>query len=223
MNRERGSSFTLIELLVVIAIIAILAAMLLPALSEARNKARQSSCLSQVKQLTLGLHMYTDENDSQFIRADPIAGMPRGSQNDNVNWWRFYLQPYIGNWDVFICPKGLRTAKDAADSRNQFHRTYGYNTSLGNRVMVTIKNPSDLLAMADASHWNANGCNGLSAAWASIDKRPPGNPCNASQSVNWVSTTTRHRLGSNIGFADGHCEWRTARQMQSQSPALVTP
>jgi len=214
--------FTLIELLVVIAIIAILAAMLLPSLQKARAKAMQSTCLSRVKQLTLGLHMYADDNANQFMRVVPIAGMPRGSQNDNVNWWRFYLHPYIMDWNIFLCPMGQRTAANAADSRHQFHRTYGYNTALANRVMVSIKNIATILAISDASHWNANGCSGgRSAAWASLHNRPPGNPCGANNSLNWVNMTTRHSGGSNVGYGDGHVGWMSGRSIHSNSPAIT--
>ena len=216
--------FTLIELLVVIAIVAILAAMLLPALANARAKAKQVSCLSQLKQMGLGLTLYADAHDGRFINPLPIAGMPRGSQNDNVCWWRFYLQPYVGDWAVLVCPVGLRTVANAPDSTNQFHFNYGYNTSLTSRTDATIRNTSTLLAFADASHWNANGCSGgRSTAWANINLRPSGNACNADQSSNWVTVCTRHNGGSNIVFVDGHAEFRNAQNIHTQVPALTTP
>jgi prepilin-type N-terminal cleavage/methylation domain-containing protein/prepilin-type processing-associated H-X9-DG protein len=216
-------SFTLIELLVVIAIIAILASMLLPALSQARSKARQISCLSQTKQLGLGLTLYADANDGRGIYAAPIPGMPRGSQNDNVNWWRFYVQPHVGDWAVLVCPVSIRTVANASDSTNQFHFNYGYNNSLGSRSLYSVQNPSQLLAFSDASHWNADGCGGRSAAWSNVTKRPSGNGCNANNSSNWVDACTRHNLGSNIVFVDGHSDWMSARNIHSDVPAMVTP
>lgn len=73
-NRHRG--FTLIELLVVIAIIAILAAILFPVFSQAREKARQSVCLSNMKQFTLGMMMYVHDYDESFPSQDPISSRP---------------------------------------------------------------------------------------------------------------------------------------------------
>ncbi|MBT3376594.1 MAG: prepilin-type N-terminal cleavage/methylation domain-containing protein [Lentisphaerae bacterium] len=210
--------FTLIELLVVIAIIAILAAMLLPSLQKARSKALQSTCVSRVKQLTLGLHMYADDNANCFVRAVPIAGMPRGSQNNNVNWWRFYVHPYINDWNIFLCPVGQRTAANAADSRHQFHRTFGYNTNLA-RLIVSIGNIGTILAVSDASHWNANGCSGRSAAWASLHNRPGG--CGANNSSNWVNQSTRHGGGTNVGYGDGHVGWVSAWQIHN-TPTMFT-
>jgi len=93
--RSRG--FTLIELLVVIAIIAILAAILFPVFAKAREKARQSSCLSNVKQLTLGMLQYVqdfDEKFPMFVTGTPTQGEP---------WW-VCVQPYIKNEQVYVCP-----------------------------------------------------------------------------------------------------------------------
>jgi prepilin-type N-terminal cleavage/methylation domain-containing protein/prepilin-type processing-associated H-X9-DG protein len=95
--KRRG--FTLIELLVVIAIIAILAAILFPVFAKAREKARQISCLSNCKQLGLGVMMYAQDYDETYPRGCFLDG---GKVND---WtWTIQLQPYVSNNQVFVCP-----------------------------------------------------------------------------------------------------------------------
>jgi len=219
----RRSGFTLIELLVVIAIIAILAAILFPVFARAREKARQASCLSNLKQLTLAFLMYSQDYDERWVTSYVVPGMPQGSQGTNVCWWRFPPYPYVKNWGVYVCPDSIRDAGNAADSRNQFHFNYGYNGNLQARKDGDIRSPASCAALGDASHWFGNGCGGRSFAWASVNRRPAGNPCNASQTVNWVDDCTRHNGGSNIAFADGHAKWLAAQSIQSQLPGLITP
>src|SRR5205823_14820075 len=101
MTRERRQrGFTLIELLVVIAIIAILAAILFPVFAQAREKARQAACLSNCRQIGLGVMMYAEDWDQSY----PLyALLPK----HEVMWFQM-IQPYIKNENVFTCPSGQR-------------------------------------------------------------------------------------------------------------------
>jgi prepilin-type N-terminal cleavage/methylation domain-containing protein/prepilin-type processing-associated H-X9-DG protein len=153
---KRKSAFTLIELLVVIAIIAILAAILFPVFAQAREKARQTSCLSNMKQVGLGLLMYTQDYDEQFPRADysvPI-GSPSllnpaatGTFSGRVNHykWPVWVLPYIKNTQVFFCPS--RTRDQVAWSGNGEIKGNGYALNLsisGRPIAPTGENPSFL-------------------------------------------------------------------------------
>jgi len=99
---KRNHGFTLIELLVVIAIIAILAAILFPVFSKAREKARQASCLSNEKQIGLGLMMYLEDYDNTY----PMAYYYQNGTNSNngYNQWSGLIRAYIGNNAVWVCP-----------------------------------------------------------------------------------------------------------------------
>ena len=95
---HRGSrGFTLIELLVVIAIIAILAAILFPVFAQAREKARQTQCLSNAKQIGTGILMYAQDYDEQIISWAVRTGLPRDAARRDLNTWVHLLQPYIKN------------------------------------------------------------------------------------------------------------------------------
>jgi prepilin-type N-terminal cleavage/methylation domain-containing protein/prepilin-type processing-associated H-X9-DG protein len=95
--RPRG--FTLIELLVVIAIIAILAAVLFPVFAQAREKARQSGCINNLKQIAIGMLMYSDDYDHLF---PPVIGRQPGERLLFPMSWMGHLQPYVKNMGVFI-------------------------------------------------------------------------------------------------------------------------
>ena len=97
----RRSGFTLIELLVVIAIIAILAAILFPVFAQAREKARQVSCLSNCKQMGLGIMMYTEDFDGIYPMGYyyELSGPTQGRRVQ----WCYNIQPYVKNTGIFKC------------------------------------------------------------------------------------------------------------------------
>ncbi|MCW3058210.1 MAG: prepilin-type N-terminal cleavage/methylation domain [Capsulimonas sp.] len=119
-NRAAQSGFTLIELLVVIAIIAILAAILFPVFAQAREKARQTSCASNLKQIALAMIQYKQDNDE---------GAPQGSVNDG--WfmsdagnykWMDAIYPYVKSEGVFNCPD------DSVDPKYKYETTDHYGS-----------------------------------------------------------------------------------------------
>src|SRR5919204_517662 len=102
MNRSRVTGFTLIELLVVIAIIAVLAAILFPVFAQAREKARQASCLSNMKQQGAAVMMYAqdfDETLPPWWVPNPVATKPAGW--GAIYYWYVNILPYVKSRDVF--------------------------------------------------------------------------------------------------------------------------
>ena len=121
LSRSR-KGFTLIELLVVIAIIAILAAILFPVFAQAREKARQTNCVSNSRQMGLALAMYAQDNEAYPMMSSLSSQSPRTR-------WPDYIYPYVKNEGVFTClstPKEMK-AKAFAHNSGATYGGYGYN------------------------------------------------------------------------------------------------
>jgi prepilin-type N-terminal cleavage/methylation domain-containing protein/prepilin-type processing-associated H-X9-DG protein len=158
----RQRAFTLIELLVVIAIIAILAAILFPVFAQARDKARQASCLSNCKQLALSVTMYTQDYDERFFwQAAWNEEIDVGSGAWGPSWrtyarWPFAHAPYVKNLDVFKCPSdNVPNRHQLQSSPIPFPSSIGGNLAFFHRggspvSLAEITRPADKLVMAEA-------------------------------------------------------------------------
>ena len=204
-NRPAARGFTLIELLVVIAIIAILASILFPVFSRARAKARQTSCLSNLKQLGLAELMYNQDNDEQFTIATPTWTPAPADQGIT---WDQALIPYMKNEEILICPDNK--SECAATGHSERRRGYAqtrYTTLYYDGTQWWIWNyeglypaPANTVLLAEKGAYGPAHCADASVedymqAGQSDDYKPAGR------------VNPRHNNGNNFAFVDGHAKW----------------
>ena len=213
--------FTLIELLVVIAIIAILAAILFPVFAKAREKARQASCQSNLKQIVLSLKQYTTDYDETY----PIAsdGFPNGLQAINgqapccrrawtpnknattpgpvqTGYVHTRLEPYIKNTQIWICPSmGSASFNPATTDATSYLSAMCITNQvyLGGKKEASLKkSEAEVIVFQDAIGWAcADTCANM---WRGV----------STGQFNTAGSNTSHGQGGgamvNCGFADGH-------------------
>ncbi len=196
---KRG--FTLIELLVVIAIIAILAAILFPVFAKAREKARQTSCLSNVKQLDTTFHMYAQDYDEAYPGAAPFDWALAGYPTNQPGHWvaedpgtgsnsiiypdRGAIYPYSKNVQIYLCPSDRY-----ADTK---HLSYSMNANLGYARMAILATPSTTVLLVDESETLNDG----------YFAPPGGSPPVWGDVPSYI-----HNGGANFAFCDGHAKWQ---------------
>jgi prepilin-type N-terminal cleavage/methylation domain-containing protein/prepilin-type processing-associated H-X9-DG protein len=218
----RTKHFTLIELLVVIAIIAILAAMLLPALAKAREKARQTACLSNTKQLSLAVFMYTQ--DCQEAMPTYLPPWPAIPTDGGRDWWNGLYQ-YVGDYQVYVCPSYPRQQTSWNYNSHIFPLmpSYGMNQGLYYISLGKVVSPSVTVALGDS-------CHPMGGDWRMAWPKSPsvlpgsGNPCTVRTTVSAQEPSTLHSSGSNLAMCDGHAEWKRGVAIyEGGSGRLFTP
>jgi prepilin-type N-terminal cleavage/methylation domain-containing protein len=228
---ERGG-FTLIELLVVIAIIAILAGMLLPALSKAKQKGQATACINSLRQMAIAMRVYADEFDGKYCHTFQVRG-------DNVlrRAWFNFLEPYQQSTNLLLCPVRTKKFKEflqnyPSELKEKAISNYGMNFRLGGCDWPNVwdvkdwpplrdsavRNPAGTVQMTDAGTKPLNTKDPAKCVTATTPEKPgcwivhdpaadaPNTGGVTSDDPNWGGPHPRHAGLSAIAFADNHIE-----------------
>src|SRR5262249_17929502 len=216
------NAFTLIELLVVIAIIAILAAILFPVFSQAREKARAISCLSNCKQMGLAIHMYAQDYDE---------GYPFGHMNDmhgmgDAPSWIESLPPYIKSKLLHRCPSDSSPLWNASEEPRE--TSYGLNAYFTPNhppyygvQMAQVANPAQCILVAELADQISED-HFMPMVWGNParvdDPEEAEDQWDLEKAEPKAIAIRRHQGGANYVFAEGHGKWHRLEQTFRQTP-----
>jgi prepilin-type N-terminal cleavage/methylation domain-containing protein/prepilin-type processing-associated H-X9-DG protein len=230
--------FTLIELLVVIAIIAILAAMLLPALAKAKGKAQATACLSNTKQIMLGWYLYTGDNDDKMPPKIVGNGADWTAASYNTNWFMLVdpnqslLAAYVKSPGVYKCPADKYQSPANPGPRVM---SISANAHLGG-ISVTVKNPADQPERVYSAKGVTKLTNlrypGPAMTFVVLDEHPDsiddavfhsaGGYSRANALIRNIPASYHYGGGGNISYADGHSEIKKWKDPRTKPPVLLT-
>jgi prepilin-type N-terminal cleavage/methylation domain-containing protein/prepilin-type processing-associated H-X9-DG protein len=194
------AGFTLIELLIVITILAILACLLFPVFSRARESARRASCQSNLRQIALGLQQYTQDYDERF----PV-------NPSDLDGWAIIIGHNIKNSQIFQCPSELTTAEE------------GYTDYWLNAAMVGRSEASVLYASSTILNGDGDGeaVNYVFTYTGSPLSSSAEDTEDAADIANWQASgkyARRHLEGANYSFVDGHVKWLNPGAVSTTPP-----
>ena len=207
MNPRRA--FTLIELLVVIAIIAILAAMLLPALSSAKQRAWTTSCTSNLHQIGLAMRMFADDNNEYYPESGSDIYWGTTDPTTMKPSWSEQIFPYTGNTNVYNCPGNVQLAAKLQGPFNYFNGCNAAFVAAGGQF-AAVKSTAILFPSAFVLGGDTAGTKGGPVIFdpQDADKDDYTQNCVGGAAIPSLTEFWQiHSKGQNIMFADGHSKW----------------
>jgi prepilin-type N-terminal cleavage/methylation domain-containing protein/prepilin-type processing-associated H-X9-DG protein len=210
-SRGRALAFTLIELLVVIAIIAILAAMLLPVLSVAKQRAWTANCNSNLHQIGLGMRLFADDNNGYCPESGATIPWNTADPGATTNSWMQQIIGYVQNTNVYHCPGNVQLPVASQSPFNYFNGVraayIASDPDPANRHFAAVKTtqvhfPSAQVLSGDTID-NDQYFTADDSDKDDYSQNCVGGPANGTPAVQWQA----HSKGQNVLFTDGHAQW----------------